>query len=110
MRKLLYIIICSTLLYSCKHELESPTWETEMIVPITHAEMNIADMITEVDSANISSSIDSDSLVSLIFSQEIMDMNFDTLVKIDAITDEQTHTLDSASFAFEGFKTYSSFI
>ena len=99
MRKLLYIIICSTLLYSCKHELEAPTWETEMIVPITHAEMNIADMITEVDSANISSSIDSDSLVSLIFSQEIMDMNFDTLVKIDAITDEQTHTLDSASFA-----------
>ncbi|MDC0201843.1 hypothetical protein OAJ56_01220, partial [Flavobacteriales bacterium] len=55
-------------------------------------------MITEVNSNNISSSIASDSLVSLIFSQEIMDMNFDTLVKIDAITDEQTHTLDSASF------------
>ena len=99
MRKLLYIIICSTLLYSCKHELESPTWETEMIVPIAHTEMNIANMITEDDSSNISSNIDSDSLVSLIFSQEIMDMNFDTLVKIDAITDEQTHTLDSASFA-----------
>jgi len=99
MKKLLYIIICSTLLYSCKHELESPTWETEMIVPIAHTKMNISNMITEVDSSNISSNIDSDSLVSLIFSQEIMDMNFDTLVKIDAITDEQTHTLDSASFA-----------
>ena len=70
-----------------------------MIVPIAHSEMNISDMITEVNSNNISSSIASDSLVSLIFSQEIMDMNFDTLVKIDAITDEQTHTLDSASFA-----------
>ena len=69
-----------------------------MIVPIAHAEMNISDMITEINSSNISSSIASDSLVSLIFSQEIMDMNFDTLIKIDAITDEQTHTLDSATF------------
>jgi len=99
MRKLFYILICTILLYSCKHELETPTWEIDMIVPIAHYEMNISDMITEVNSNNISSSIDSDSLVSLIFSQEIMDMNFDTLVKIDAITDEQTHTLDSASFA-----------
>ncbi len=99
MRKLFYILICTILLYSCKHELETPTWEIDMIVPIAHSEMNISDMITEVNSNNISSSIASDSLVSLIFSQEIMDMNFDTLVKIDAITDEQTHTLDSASFA-----------
>ena len=71
-----------------------------MIVPIAHAEMNISDMITEINSSNISSSIASDSLVSLIFSQEIMDMNFDTLIKIDAITDEQTHTLDSATFHY----------
>jgi hypothetical protein len=99
MRKLFYILICTILLYSCKNELETPTWEIDMIVPIAHSEMNISDMITEVNSNNISSSIASDSLVSLIFSQEIMDMNFDTLVKIDAITDEQTHTLDSASFA-----------
>ena len=98
MRKLLYIIICSILIYSCKHELESPTWEIDMIVPIAHVEMNISDMIIEVNSANISSSIASDSLISLIFSQEIMDINFDTLIKIDAITDEQTHTLDSATF------------
>lgn len=99
MRKLLYILICIILLYSCKHELESPTWEIDMIVPIAHTEMNISDMIIEVNSSNISSSITSDSLVSIIFNQEIMDMNFDTLIKIDAITDEQTHTLDSATFA-----------
>ena len=56
MRKLLYIVICTILLYSCKHELESPTWEIDMIVPIAHAEMNISDMIIEANSANISSS------------------------------------------------------
>jgi len=60
MRKLLYIIICSILIYSCKHELESPTWEIDMIVPIAHAEMNISDIIIEVNSDNISSSIASD--------------------------------------------------
>ena len=70
-----------------------------MIVPIAHSNMNISDMITEVNSDYISSSIGSDSLISIVFSQEIIDMDFDALVKIDAVTDEQTHTLDSASFA-----------
>jgi hypothetical protein len=70
-----------------------------MIVPIAHSNMNISDMITEVNSDYISSSIGFDSLISIVFSQEIIDMDFDALVKIDAVTDEQTHTLDSASFA-----------
>tara|TARA_B100000700_G_scaffold325573_1_gene434704 strand:+ start:362 stop:2401 length:2040 start_codon:yes stop_codon:yes gene_type:complete len=99
MKRTLNILICTILFVSCKQELESPTWEVDMIVPVAHANMNVEDMITEVNSQNISSSIDSDSLISLVFSQEIIDINFDTLVKIDAITDEQTHTLDSASFA-----------
>ena len=99
MKRILNILICTILFISCKQELDSPTWEVDMIVPVARANMNIDDMITEGNSQNISSSINSDSLISLVFSQEIIDMNFDTLVKIDAITDEQTHTLDSASFA-----------
>ena len=99
MKKFFYLSILTILLLSCKHDLENPSWEVDMIVPIAHSNMNISDMITEVNSDYISSSIGSDSLISIVFSQEIIDMDFDTLVKIDAITDEQTHTLDSASFA-----------
>ena len=97
-KKILFLLLISFIVFSCKHELENPTWETDMIVPIAHSNMNISDMITEVNSDYISSSIGSDSLISIVFSQEIIDMDFDALVKIDAVTDEQTHTLDSASF------------
>ena len=98
MKKLFLFIIFSISIYSCQHELENPKWEVDMIMPIAHIEMNISDIILEADSTNASSSVDANGLVSLIFSQEIMDMNFDTLIKIDAIADEKTHTLDSATF------------
>ena len=91
-----FFIILIFSLISCKHELESPTWEVDMIVPLANLEMNITNIIEDND--DISINLSNDSLISLIFTTDILDVNLDTLIKIDAITDEQTHTLDSASF------------
>ena len=91
-----FLIILILSLISCKHELESPTWEVDMIVPLANLEMNITNIIEDND--DISINLSNDSLISLIFTTDILNVNLDTLIKIDAITDEQTHTLDSASF------------
>jgi hypothetical protein len=48
--------------------------------------------------SNLTVNENEEGFVSLVFQQEFIDMNLDTLIKIDAIADEQTHTLDSASF------------
>ena len=48
--------------------------------------------------SNISIENNQSGIANLIFQQELLNINLDTLVKIDAIADEQTHTLDSASF------------
>ena len=88
MRKLLYIIICSTLIYSCKHELESPTWEIDMIVPIAHAEMTIND-ISEQSATEIGTIIGTDSLVSLVYSTELLSTIYDSLFNINTVTDEK---------------------
>jgi len=58
--------------------------------------MNINDMLSD---SNLIINENEEGLISLVFQQEFIDMNLDTLIKIDAIADEQTHTLDSASFA-----------
>ena len=50
-------------------------------------------------SDSTTTSINEEGLVSLIFEMELMDLNLDTLIKIDAIADAQTHTLDSATFS-----------
>ena len=96
MKNILLISLTTFLLFACKHELERPTWDVDMIVPLVHSEMNINDMLSD---SNLNIVENEEGFVSLVFQQEFIDMNLDTLIKIDAIADEQTHTLDSASFA-----------
>ena len=95
MKNILLISLTILLLFACKHELERPTWDVDMIVPLAHSQMNINDMLSD---SNLNIVENEEGFVSLVFQQEFIDMNLDTLIKIDAIADEQTHTLDSASF------------
>ena len=95
MKNILLISLTTLLLFACKHELERPTWDVDMIVPLVHSQMNINDMLSD---SNLNIIENEEGFVSLVFQQEFIDMNLDTLIKIDAIADEQTHTLDSASF------------
>lgn len=96
MKNILLISLTILLLFACKHELERPTWDVDMIVPLVHSQMNINDMLSD---SNLNIIENEEGFVYLVFQQEFIDMNLDTLIKIDAIADEQTHTLDSASFA-----------
>ena len=96
MKNTLLISLTTLLLLSCKHDLEKPTWDADMIAPLAHTKMNINDMLSD---SNLIINENEEGLISLVFEQEFIDMNLDTLIKIDAIADEQTHTLDSASFA-----------
>ena len=96
MKNIFLISFTTLLLFACKHELERPTWDVDMIVPLVHSQMNINDMLSD---SNLNIIENEEGFVSLVFQQEFIDMNLDTLIKIDAITDEQIHTLDSASFA-----------
>ena len=96
MKKLILIILSITLLFACKHDLERPIWDVDMIAPLVHTKMDITQLIAD---SNLIINEDDEGFISLVFQQEFIDMNFDTLIKIDAIADEQTHTLDSASFA-----------
>ena len=96
MKNTLLISLTTLLLLSCKHDLEKPTWDVDMIAPLAHAKMNINNMLSD---SNLIINENEEGLISLVFQQEFIDMNLDTLIKIDAIADEQTHTLDSATFA-----------
>ena len=96
MKKTLIITLSILLFFACKHDLERPTWDVDMIAPLVHTKMNINDMLSD---SNLIINEDEDGFISLVFQQEFIDMNLDTLIKIDAIADEQTHTLDSVSFA-----------
>ena len=39
--------ICILLFSACKHELEKPTWDVDLLVPLIHSEMSINDMLSD---------------------------------------------------------------
>ena len=95
MKKIFYFVVI--ILVSCKHDLEKPTWELDMIVPIAFAEMNITDIINESNS-DINTSLNSDSLISLVYSSDILKSNYDNLLNIESTTDVKMFRIDSVKF------------
>ena len=96
MKKIIYIFLGILALFSCKHELELPSWNIDLVIPVVHSKLSINNLISD-STTNIDQN--ESGVISLIFQEELININLDTLIKIDAIADEQTHTLDSASFA-----------
>ena len=45
MKKSILLLTITLLLFSCKHELERPSWNNTMIVPLVQTKMNIENML-----------------------------------------------------------------
>jgi len=95
MKKQLFNILIVLLLFSCKHDLEGPIWDTEIIVPLVHNKMTINNILSDT---NLTLLEDGNGFINLVYNERFINLDLDTLIKIDAIADKQTHTLDSASF------------
>ena len=95
MKNKIFFFICIFLFSACKHELERPTWDVDLLVPLIHSQMSINDMLS--DSA-ITINEDEDGFITLVFQEDFIDFEFDTLVNIQARTDEKSTTLDSIVF------------
>ena len=89
---LLFIIISS----SCKHELETPSWDVDIITPLVTTQVTI-DKIHIEDSLLEIQSNDS-GLVSLVFNDDLSDINFDSLINIDTQVPGKTERLESINF------------
>ena len=81
---------------SCKHELEAPSWDVDIITPIvttqvTINQININDSLLEIQSND-------SGLVSLVFENNLSDINFDSLININTEVPGKTERLDSINF------------
>ena len=45
MKKILLIAATTLLFFACKHELEKPTWDVDVLVPIAHTNLSINNII-----------------------------------------------------------------
>ena len=92
----LQVVIFIMFSSSCKHELETPTWDVDIITPLVNTEITI-DKINIEDSLLEIQSNDS-GLVSLVFNDNLSDINFDSLINIDRQVPGKTERLESINF------------
>lgn len=95
MKKLLLFTLTSILLFACKHELEKPTWDVNMVAPIAHASLNINNIIT--DSTNIINE-DIEGFISLVYQETLLNVDYDSLLLLETTSEETTIKIDSVDF------------
>ena len=66
MKKTLIITLSILLFVGCKHDLERPTWDVDMIAPLVHTKMNINDMLSD---SNLIINENEEGFISLVFQQ-----------------------------------------
>ncbi|MFL2573456.1 MAG: hypothetical protein ACJ0P8_03340 [Flavobacteriales bacterium] len=97
MNKLYLIFIFSILIFSsCKHELETPSWDIDLITPIANSNVSIDQIVIEDSLVEIQSN--DSGLVSLFYQSNLEDIDFDSLINIDMIVPGKTERLDSINF------------
>jgi len=97
MNKLYFIFIISILIFSsCKHELETPSWDVDLITPIANSNVSIDQIVIEDSLIEIQSN--DSGLVSLFYQSNLEDIDFDSLINIDMIVPGKTERLDSINF------------
>ena len=97
MKNNILFFICILLFSACKHELERPTWDVDLLVPLIHSQMSIDDIDMLSDSA-ITINEDEDGFITLVFQENFTDINLDTLIDIKDTLGVTKVVLDSITF------------
>jgi len=95
MNKITLLTLCALLFFACKHELEKPTWDVDMIIPLVHSQMNIDNMLSD---SNLNVVENEDGYVSLIYEQDLLNINYDDLITLETKSEEKSIRIDSVNF------------
>jgi len=95
MKNILLISLTILLLFACKHELEKPTWDVDMIVPLAHSQMNINDILSD---SNLNIVENEEGYISLIYEQNLLNINYDSLITLETKSEEKSIRIDSVNF------------
>jgi predicted regulator of amino acid metabolism with ACT domain len=95
MNKIILLTLCTLLFFSCKHELENPTWDVDMIVPLVHSQMNIDNMLSD---SNLNIVENEEGYISLFYQEDLLNINYDSLITLETKSEEKSIRIDSVNF------------
>ena len=92
---MLLIAATTLLFFACKHELEKPTWDVDVLVPIAHTNLSINNIIP--DSVEIINE-DEEGFISLIYQESLLNVDYDSLLLMETTSEETSIKIDSVDF------------
>ena len=95
MKNILLLSLATFMLFACKHELERPTWEVDVIVPLAHSQMNIDNILSD---SNLNIVENEEGYISLIYEQDLLNINYDSLITLETKSEEKSIRIDSVDF------------
>ena len=95
MNKIILLTLYALLFFACKHELEKPTWDVDMIIPLVHSQMNIDDMLSD---SNLNIVENEEGYISLIYEQDLLNINYNSLFNLETKSEENSIRIDSVNF------------
>ena len=95
MKKILFITLTTLLLFACKHELEKPTWDVDVIVPIAHTNMTIKNLLPD---SGLNITEDNNGFITLVYEESLLNIDYDSLFLLETTSEETTIKIDSVDF------------
>lgn len=95
MKNLLFFLLISLSLFSCKHEFEKPYWDVDLASPIAFTTLNLNNISS--DSLFTLDTLSDNSLV-LVYQTELLDVTLDSNFQLDAISTTKNVKLESIDF------------
>ena len=95
MKKILFITLTTLLLFACKHELEKPTWDVDLIVPIAHTNMTINNLLAD---SGLNITEDNNDFITLVYEESLLNVDYDSLLLLETTSEETTIKIDSVDF------------
>ena len=80
--RIIFFVILTLVFLGCRHEIENPKWDVDIIFPILNSQIDLNNI--SIDS-NLLIDNNDDGYLSLIYTESILDINLDSMIKIDAI-------------------------
>ena len=85
MKKILFITLTTLLLFACKHELEKPTWDVDVIVPIAHTNMTINNLLPD---SGLNFTEDNNGFITLVYEESLLNVDYDSLLLLETTSEE----------------------
>ena len=95
MKTLLYSLII-LIFFSCKHDFEKPSWNTDISTPIAYSQLSILKIAND---SSIRFDTLGDQRLSFVYLKELINFKADSLIFIDPISTTKNVKLDSINFS-----------